>query len=565
MLLVALSAVYNHVRGAMLGAAAERFGLRLQSMAMQAAVRNAVRTDPGSGLAVMQDINRVRAFLGGGAFVAGLELLSAFVALGMLFALDTGLGLIGAGGVALSVLLGFAMHRATARPVAEARTRTLDTAAELGGQLVHPDLSRGIGLLPATMLRWRGRYEAALGSLDRSQGRTAALRGLESMLAEALELAVKGYACWLIFNHAGTVGLLMGAFLFAGAAIRPFSALFRSWEAWAFAHPVLAPAPRPCCARTAPRRRCRPTPKRRAASWWRRSASIRRGAARPVLDGVSLRLAPGTVALVEGPNGVGKSTLLRLVLGLDAAHRRAGAARRPGHLVLRPRRTRRPDRLPAAGRAAPGRHRVRQHRARPRRPAAAVVAAARAAGSHGMIGRLPLGYQTPAGAASGLSAGQRRLIGLARALYRDPALLVLDEPEVGLDGAARAAMRGAVEAVRGRGGDGAGGDARAGQLARRGRSPAAARARRRLAGAARPGRRRGAGRGRVRRDRGRRGGEQRCSNWLSRDGRPSWRSPSRAWKRSSKPPSARRRSAGWCGWRCSRSASAWCRWSAGPP
>ena len=76
-----------------------------------------------------------------------------------------------------------------------------------------------------------------------------------------------------------------------------------------------------------------------------------------------------------------------------------------------------------------------------------------------MIGRLPLGYQTPAGAASGLSAGQRRLIGLARALYREPALLVLDEPEVGLDGTARAAMRGAVEAARAPRRRGAGGDA----------------------------------------------------------------------------------------------------------
>jgi ATP-binding cassette subfamily C protein len=450
-LLVALSAVYNHVRGAMLGAAAERFGLRLQSMAMQAAVRNAVRTDPGSGLAVMQDINRVRSFLGGGAFVAGLELLSAFVALGMLFALDTGLGLIGAGGVALSVLLGFAMHRATARPVAEARTRTLDTAAELGGQLVHPDLSRGIGLLPATMLRWRGRYEAALGSLDRSGGRTAALRGLESMLAEALELAVKGYACWLIFNHAGTVGLLMGAFLFAGAAIRPFSALFRSWEAWAFAiqswrrlrtvlrqdgaAPALPPDPE------APR-----------GLLVEAVGFHPPGRARPVLDGVSLRLAPGTVALVEGPNGVGKSTLLRLVLGLMPPT--------GGRVLLDGQDTWFCDRaelgarigyLPQDVQLLDGT--VFDNIGRgPGAPAAAVVAAARAAGSHGMIGRLPLGYQTPAGAASGLSAGQRRLIGLARALYGDPALLVLDEPEVGLDGAARAAMRGAVEAVRGRGG-----------------------------------------------------------------------------------------------------------------
>lgn len=451
LLLTALSTAYNHVRGAMLRAAAERFGLRLQAAAMQAAIRNAVRTDPGGGLAVMQDIHRVRLFLGSGALVAGLELLSAFVALFMLYILHTGLGLIGTVGVALSCLVGFAMHRATVRPVAEARERMLETSAELGGQLIHPDLSRGIGLLPATLLRWRGRYEAALVCQARSQGRVGALLGLEAMLAEVLELAVKVFACWLIFNQAGTLGLMMGAYLFTGAAMRPFSALFRSWEAWASS----------------------------AQSWRRLGAVLRQdgaapalpadpeaarglsveavgfhppGRERPILDGVTLHLAPGTVVLVEGPNGVGKSTLLRLVLGLMPPT--------AGRVLLDGQDTWFCDRATLGARLGYLPQDVQLIEGSvfdnigrgPSAPANAVVAAARAAGAHDMIGRLPMGYQTPAGGSSGLSAGQRRLIGLARALYGDPALLVLDEPELGLDGAARNAMRGAVDAVRRRGG-----------------------------------------------------------------------------------------------------------------
>jgi ATP-binding cassette, subfamily C, bacterial len=451
LLLILLSTAYNHLRGALLNAVAARFGLRLQATALQAAIRNAVRTDPGSGLAVMQDIHRVRSFLSGGGLVAGLEVVSALVALSILFAIDTRLGLIVCGGVLLTILLGFAMHRATARPIAEARERMLDTAAELGGQLLHPDLSRGMGLLPATVLRWRGRYEAAMQCLDRSQGRVQALLGLEQMLAQFLDLAVKVFACWLVFYEGGTVGVVMGAYLLSSTAMRAFPNLFRSWESWAFAlqswrrlttvlrqdgaAPALPPDP------DAPR-----------------GLSVEAvgfhppGRERPVLDGVSIRLAPGTVALVEGPNGVGKSTLLRLMLGLMAPT--------SGRVLLDGQDTFHCDRaelgarlgyLPQDVQLLDGTIFDNIGRG-PGAPAESVVAAARAAGAHATIGRLPLGYQTPAGATSGLSAGQRRLIGLARALYGNPALLVLDEPEVGLDGAAREAMRAAVEGARRHGG-----------------------------------------------------------------------------------------------------------------
>ena len=82
-----------------------------------------------------------------------------------------------------------------------------------------------------------------------------------------------------------------------------------------------------------------------------------------------------------------------------------------------------------------------------------VVAAAKAAGIHEMIVRLPDGYQSKLGPqGSSLSAGQRQRIGLARALYRDPFIVVMDEPNSNLDGEGEAALTEAILGVRARGG-----------------------------------------------------------------------------------------------------------------
>jgi len=309
------SAIFTHLRSAMLMAVAERLGLRLQAQAMHAAIRSAVRTDAADGLAVLQDVSQIRRFLGGSGPTGFLNLIAAGVSLYLLFYLDIGLGLLGVAGIVGATILGLVMFRTTRPLVQRSREKSQKVSSELSEQLVHPDLVRGIGLLPATMFRWQGRYDDALTSLNQTQRRVGALLGIETLVFEIYHLSIKVYACFLIFNHIGSLGVMLAAYYFSGSVVQPFSSLFRNWESWTFAAQAWrrlkvalredgAPEARP------------PVPDAPAGLMVEDLTFWPENRERPIIAGITLRLPPGTVITVQGPNGVGKSTLLRLTLGL---------------------------------------------------------------------------------------------------------------------------------------------------------------------------------------------------------------------------------------------------------
>jgi ATP-binding cassette subfamily C protein len=155
---------------------------------------------------------------------------------------------------------------------------------------------------------------------------------------------------------------------------------------------------------------------------------------RAILRGVSFALEPGEVLGVIGPSGAGKSTLARLLVGIWAPT--AGGVYVDGHAAHGWEREsfgRSVGYLPQAVSLMDGTVRENIARMQDADPAE-VVRAARMAGVHEMIGRLPFGYDTPVGDGSFvLSGGQRQRIALARALFGTPRLLVLDEPNASLD------------------------------------------------------------------------------------------------------------------------------------
>jgi ATP-binding cassette subfamily C protein len=176
------------------------------------------------------------------------------------------------------------------------------------------------------------------------------------------------------------------------------------------------------------------------------------GGARPVLHGVSFGLAAGDGLGIIGPSGSGKSTLARALVGAWLPVPNGGCVRLDGAALDQWT----PDLL--------GRHigylpqgielfegTVAENIARfdDAAPSAAVVAAAETAGVHDMIVHLPNGYQTQVGEAGMLlSAGQRQRIALARALYGDPFMVVLDEPNSNLDQVGETALTEAIASVR---------------------------------------------------------------------------------------------------------------------
>ena len=439
LLALLLGGVLRLLRAALLSVVAERVGRRLQLRALTASVRVAMTGDTTRPALGVQDVAELRRLLGGTLLSDLLDLLAIPAALGFLWMLHPLFLAVGVAALLMKLALAFITDRATGGVVSRATAAQACSANELALALRQSDAVFGLGMLRAAIRRWTPGFLDALERQDTAQRRARALQGMLTLVNFAQQIAIVTSGAWLLIRQDASPGVMMAAMTMVGFATNPVVGLVRRWRDWAYGRLAwrrlhsLAEAGAPPAA--APREDAAP-------GLVFESVEVRvPDTDRVLVRNLSLTLASGQAWAVVGPNGIGKTSLLRATLGL--------AAPAAGRVLLDGQDTFRADRgmlgarlgyLPQEPQLLDGT--VIENIGRFRDEAAAeAVAAARLVGAHDAIGRLHKGYDTPAGPAGGLSGGQQRLVALARALHAMPRLLVLDEPEAGLDAAARKGLR----------------------------------------------------------------------------------------------------------------------------
>jgi ATP-binding cassette subfamily C protein len=448
--LFAIMGVLDHARGRILARIGAGLQERLEARVHDAALRR-LASAPGdrAALAAPRDLDALTRFWASPVLPALCDAPWAPLYLAAIFVFHPLLGWLAVAGGAMIVLISWANQRTTRAPQEAAGTAALAAEREALAQGAEAELMRALGMSAAGQARCQ-----ALRLTARDEGLVAAdLAGRWATLARTFRLylqsAMLGVAAWLVLQDQLSAGAMLAASVLMGRALQPLELAVGRWSVVSRARQArlrLAELLSACPALSPRTALPRPT------GWVEvRDLAVQPpGAARPVLRGISFSLRPGQALGVIGPSGAGKSALARVLTGalppaagqvrLDGAPLDQYGPERLGPLV---------GYLPQRSALFDGSLAENIARLAPDAPAERIIAAARAAAAHEMILDLPEGYDTRVTAqGTCLSGGQIQRICLARALYGDPVLLVLDEPNAHLDNDGALALNRAIGAAK---------------------------------------------------------------------------------------------------------------------
>lgn len=447
--LYGMMGILDYVRGRVMGRVAARFQAALDLRVFDAVLRRSAVQPDELAQTGLRDLESIQRFMSSPVLLALFDIpMTPFFIIGIMI-FHPWLGYLALAGGTVLIAITIVNQWVTRNPTLKSNIAIM--AAEKTSEQIRQEaeMVQAMGMRRDAFMRWMGaRSESLQGQIS-----TADLTGTFSTMTKTIRLllqsAMLGLGAYLVLLGELTPGAMIAGSILMGRALAPIEMAIGQWplversrKGWQNLEQLLTEVPQ-----ESPRT---PLPKPRAKLDVQQLTMVPPGEQQASLRIVSFNLEPGQAMGVIGPSGSGKSTLARALTGvwrpaggklrLDGASLdQYGPDVLGQHIGYLPQRVTLFD-----GTIAENIARLSQQ-PDPQK----IVEAAKKADAHEMILKLPGGYDTRVTAAGGrLSGGQIQRIGLARAMYGDPVLLVLDEPNSNLDNEGSEAVNKAIRTFK---------------------------------------------------------------------------------------------------------------------
>ncbi len=442
--------IRSRVLARIAGSVAETLSGRAYRLLIELGLRNRPENERQRPL---RDLDQVRSFLASGGPVAFFDLPWIPLYLAVCFAFHFWIGITATAGALCLLVLTAVAEMKTRRPAAVAGDfgATRNIIAEASRR--NAEVLRAMGMTGRVGARWERANAAFLGAQQQAADVGAGFGAASKVARIALQSAVLAVGALLVIGGEASAGIIIAGSILSARALAPVDLAIGNWrgfqaarQGWRNLSGLLDDMPEKSLQMSLPK----PVSELAVEDL----TLVPPGHDVSVLKNIAFTLGRGSALGVIGPSAAGKSTLARALIGVWAPS--AGKVRLDGAALDQWQ----PEALglhigylPQDVKLFEGTITDNIARFEPGAASEAIVAAARVAGVHEMIVGLADGYDTEIGEGGVLlSAGQRQRIALARALYGDPFLVVLDEPNSNLDSDGEAALTEAIKAVRLRGG-----------------------------------------------------------------------------------------------------------------
>lgn len=438
------------LRSRILVAVSSRLDQLLSPKLYESIFDHAVKKGTGSKSTTqpLRDLAGLRQFLTGQPIFAVFDAPWLPVYIVILFLFHPLLGWMGVVAAAVFFLLAIGNEFTTTATISSANSLALKADSDTQHNLKNSEAVAAMGFMPALKERWRSDQDDALALQESASNAAGIFSGVIKTLRMAVQSAAIGAGAYLVLLQEISPGMIIAGSILIGRALQPVEMAVGAWQRFAEAKNQYSRV-QDMLETAAVSSVNMSLPDITGAISASEASITPPGASRPTLEGVSFSLPAGSTCMVLGSSGAGKSTLVRGVLGLWPTG--GGKLRLDGADAFQYTRQELGPQvgyLPQAIELLEGSISANITRFS-EVDADSVVQAAKDAGVHEFILALPDGYDTEIGRQGGmLSPGQRQRIALARALYKRPKLVVLDEPNSNLDDSGEAALYSAIETLK---------------------------------------------------------------------------------------------------------------------